>query len=100
MSLWQAVLNEFIDSNSAIVILCYFFTLIIIKFARLQDNKGILTIGLMVAFHLILVPIGASYHLINDHSYTEINLACLLFGVMSLVSMACLVIFRVVLFKI
>ncbi len=99
MSLWQAILSEFINSNSIVVVLLYLFTLTLIRFSAIQDKKGILTIGMLVFLHLVMVPVAASMRISESSSFTEVRLACLLLGSMAIISMACMLIFRVFLFK-
>jgi small-conductance mechanosensitive channel/CRP-like cAMP-binding protein len=100
MSLWPAIITEFINSNSVIVSLSYIFTLFITTTAGLQDRRGILAIGMMVFLHLILVPISASLRISGAESYPEVKLVCLFLGAMAVISMVCMVLFRVILYKI
>jgi small-conductance mechanosensitive channel/CRP-like cAMP-binding protein len=98
MSLWQTVLSEFILDNSLVICICYFLTLVLIHFLSLKD-KGLRVIGMMVLLHLFLVPVAALVRFYDAESYTEIRFACLVFGAMALISMGCMVLFRVFLLK-
>ena len=96
MEIWSSIVNEIINNNT-IVIICFFvITSLLGKYTERRENKRILSVVLMILFHILLTVISGLLSYTKSNIYSDVRLSALILGAMATISMSGLLIFKII----
>ncbi len=99
MEIWSSIINEIINDNTIVIICFFILTSFLAKYTEHRENKRILSITLMIFFHIILTTIAGLLLYLKSSIYSDIRLASLILAAMSTISMSGILIFKILLPK-
>ena len=96
MEIWSSIVNEIINNNTIFIICFFVITSLLGKYTERRENKRILSIVLMILFHILLTVISGILSYTKSNIYSDVRLSALILGAMATISMSGLLIFKII----
>lgn len=97
MRIWTGILDELAADGTAWILLGAMVTALLVPRRDERDQRRIKSIFVLVALHLLLVPIAGTLRAYAHGAHREVRLVCLLFAALAVVTMSSATLFTAIL---